>query len=239
MSTVSIKNDYVTLAVKDANEMSAYISMPEKIETSLPALIIFQEAFGVTGHIRNVADSFAKQGYVTIAPELFHRTAPKGFEGNYADFASIAPHFHAITDAGLEADLLAAWDWLKKQSYVKQDAISSIGYCMGGRVSFLANTILPLRSAVSYYGGRVVPDLIKQAPKLHGPMLFFWGGLDKHILNEHIQTITSELDKENKSYVNVKFSYADHAFNCDARANYNKRAATEALAMTLAFLKTE
>ena len=236
MSAVSIKHDYKTLTVSDDSKMSVYTAMPSKIDEALPGLIIFQEAFGVNHHIRNMAERFAAQGFVAISPELFHRTAPQGFEGSYTDFAAVAPHMQGITDTGLEADIRASWEWLKKQSYVQPDHVSCIGYCMGGRVSFLANTILPFKAAISYYGGRIVPDLIKHVSKLHAPMLFFWGGLDKHIPGEQIEAITSALDKENKPYTNVKFSYADHGFNCDARASFNKKASKEALALTLAFL---
>jgi carboxymethylenebutenolidase len=199
--------------------------------------MVFQEAFGVNNHIRHIANNFAEQGYIAIAPELFHRTAPKGFEGSYMDFSAIAPHFQGITEGGMEADIRATWDWLRDNNHVQHDNISCIGYCMGGRVAFLTNTMFPVKAAVSYYGGRIVPDLIKRASKLHAPMLFFWGGLDKHIPNEQIEAITSELDKENKSYINVQISYADHGFNCDERASYNKKAAKESQALAMAFLK--
>ena len=70
-----------------------------------PGLMVFQEAFGVNGHIRNVTERFAAQGYVAVAPELFHRTAPPGFEGNYNDFCSVMPHYQAVTNEAAEADV--------------------------------------------------------------------------------------------------------------------------------------
>ena len=238
MINLSIKHDYLSLAVSDGSKMKAYTAMPDKIDEALPGLIVFQEAFGVNHHIRRITDRFAAQGFVAIAPELYHRTAPKGFEGSYTDFGETAPHSQNITDDGLKADILASWDWIKMQPSVQQDKISCIGFCMGGRVSFLANTILPFKAAVSFYGARIAPDLIKQSSKLHAPMLFFWGGLDKHIPNEQIELIISGLDKENKPYTNVKFSYADHGFNCDERASYNPKASKEAMALTFAFLNS-
>ena len=239
MATFTIKHDFVTLSVSDNSQMSAYTAIPTNIEEPMPGLIVFQEAFGVNTHIRNITDRFAALGFVAIAPELFHRTAPKGFAGSYTDFAAVAPHMQSMTDNGLEADILATWEWLRNQPYVKPEQISCIGFCMGGRVSFLANTLLPFKSAISYYGGRIAPDLVKYANKLHAPMLFFWGGLDKHISKEQIESVTSALDMENKPYTNVKFSYTDHGFNCDERASFNEKASKEAWSLTLAFLKAE
>ena len=68
------QNEYVSLSVADGTAMRAYISRPS--DAPRGGLIVFQEAFGVNAHIRNVTDRFAGEGYLSIAPELFHRTAP-------------------------------------------------------------------------------------------------------------------------------------------------------------------
>jgi carboxymethylenebutenolidase len=226
----------VTLKVSDGTTMQAYVSIPEG-KGPFPGVIVLQEAFGVNGHIRNVADRVAKEGYVAIAPELFHRTAEAGMEIPYnVDFSLIMPHFQAMTPEGMAADAKAAYDWLQQQSNVKHDKIGSIGFCLGGRVSFLANATVPLSASVSFYGGRT-DTLADRAKDLHGPQLFFWGGLDKHILPENIDTVINAVKKANKPYTNVVFSYADHAFHCDDRPAYNKQAASEAWALSMAFFK--
>jgi carboxymethylenebutenolidase len=230
------KGSFIELSVGDCSLMHAYISMPAKVNTRFPALMLFQEAFGVNHHIRNLADRFAEEGFIVIAPELFHRTAHFGFEGNYNDFDAIAPHFKALTETELEADILATWDYLQQNPLVLHDKIASIGYCMGGRVSFLANTVVPLKAAVSYYGSRIVPDLIKRASMLNGPMLFFWGGLDKHISTDVVFGVTDGLDKARKPYISKFIPDADHGFFNDERASYNEHAAKESWAMTLTFL---
>ena len=79
--------EWVELAVSDGTTMRAYVARPDGKPTR--GLLVFQEAFGVNAHIRDVADRFANQGFLAIAPELFHRTAP-GFEGSYADYADWA-----------------------------------------------------------------------------------------------------------------------------------------------------
>ena len=80
MSGPEIVKDKVELSVADGTRMAAYVARP-KDGGPHPGLLVFQEAFGVNHHIRNVAERFAAEGYVAIAPELFHRTAPPGFEG--------------------------------------------------------------------------------------------------------------------------------------------------------------
>jgi carboxymethylenebutenolidase len=230
------KENYADLAISDGTEMAAYIASPQNTGRKSPAIILLQEAFGVNGHMRNVADDFASKGYIVISPELFHRTAPKYWEVPYNDFSVVMPHYSALTNEGLTADLQACHAWLTDNDKVDISKVYSIGYCLGGKVSFLANAVLPLAAGVSYYGGST-DQLADKAKDLHGRHLFFWGGLDKHITQESINTVLNALDEAGKEYVNVKISYADHAFSCDERPAYNKAASDEALALTLAFLK--
>ena len=216
--------------------MAAYVARPSAPGRH-PGLIVFQEAFGVNSHIRNVTERFAAQGYVAIAPELFHRTAPAGFAGDYNDFPSLMPHYQAVTNRAGEADIRAVYDWLSSSPNVRADQISSVGFCMGGRISFLANSVVPLRSAVSFYGGGIAPTLLDRTSQLHGGTLLIWGGLDKHISAEHRQAVTNALNSQNKPYVNVEFSQANHAFFCDERCAYEPHAARQAWALTLEFLR--
>ncbi|ALW86961.1 hypothetical protein AUC43_18885 [Hymenobacter sedentarius] len=226
--------NFVTLTVADGTKMRAYTAFPST-NGPVPGIILLQEAFGVNHHIRSVADRLAKAGYAVVAPELFHRTAKPGLEIAYSDFAKGAmPHYNAINNKDLAADLQASYEWLQTQDQVNSDKIGSIGFCMGGRVSFLANAVLPLAAAVSYYGGGT-HTIKNQAADLHGPHLFFWGGLDAHITKEHIAEVTDAVDAAGKPYINTVISYADHGFNCDERPSYNAEAAAEAWALTLAF----
>jgi len=230
------EKNYVDLAISDGTEMAAYIALPENLQPNTPAIILIQEAFGVNHHMRNVADHFAKDGYVVITPEIFHRTAPKYFEGPYDNFQAVMPHYSAITNEGLTADLKACYQWLTDQGKVDTSSVFSIGYCLGGRVAFLANAVLPLKAGVSYYGGGV-DQIADKAKDLHGRHLFFWGGQDTHIPDEAINKTLKALDDAGKDYINVKISFVGHAFSCDERPSYNKQASDDALALTLAFMK--
>ncbi len=232
----SIHTQRVDLSVSDGTKMSAYAASPES-KGSHPGIIVLQEAFGVNSHIRDVTERFATEGYVAIAPELYHRTAP-GFEGSYTDFAAIKPHMQAMTIPGAETDLRAAFDWLQSQPEVKKEKIFTVGFCMGGRMSFLADTILPLDAAVSFYGGGIAPDLLDRAPRLHARMLFFWGGLDKHITPEKRRAVADALTAAGKVFVNVEFSNADHGFSCNERSAYQPEASRQAWALMLEFLRS-
>ncbi|MVN74869.1 dienelactone hydrolase family protein [Hymenobacter sp. HMF4947] len=223
------------LKVADGTEMHAYVAQPQNT-TAAPGIILFQEAFGVNHHIRSVADRLAAAGYVVVAPELFHRTAEAGLEIGYDNFAAAMPHYGAITPEGLAQDARAAYDWLQSQGNVQQDKIGAIGFCLGGQVSFVANATVPLSAAVSYYGGGL-HTRTAMAKDLHAPHLFFWGGLDAHISKDNIKTIIDAVDATGKPYINTVISYADHGFNCDERPSYNKDAAAEAWAFTLAFFQ--
>lgn len=232
-----MKTEYVKLSVSDGTSMKAYVARPDG--TPKGAMLVLQEAFGVNAHIRDVTERFAREGYLSIAPELFHRSG-EGVDCGYTDFASVMPHMQALKDAGLEADMKAAFDWLGSDTSGLKTG--SIGYCMGGRASFLAGLTLPLSCVVSYYGGGIAdsqffPGLLSRVSQLNAPVLTFWGGLDQHIGLDKTREVEDALRAAKKAHVNVTFGYADHGFFCDARAQYNAMAAKEAWALTLAFLK--
>ena len=90
-----IATQKVTLQVADGSSMNAYVARPAE-EGKFPGMIVLQEAFGVNAHIRDVTERIAREGYVAIAPELFHRSAP-GFEGTYDNFPAAMPHMQAMT----------------------------------------------------------------------------------------------------------------------------------------------
>jgi carboxymethylenebutenolidase len=232
-----MKENYVSLSVEDGTNMDAYTSFPKQGNGPFPAILLFQEAFGVNHHIRNIADRLASQGYIVIAPELFHRTG-SGLDLSYNDFPTMIPHMEALTVARLEADAKACFNWLQQQHAVIKNKIGSIGFCMGGKVSFIANMVLPLQAAVSYYAGRM-PAIADRLRETHGPQLMFWGGLDKHITPDQVELVVKTLQEAKKEFINVTVSYADHAFNCDERPSYHPQAAKEAWALTLAFFESK
>jgi carboxymethylenebutenolidase len=226
------RTEWTDLRADDGTSLRAFVARPDAPATR--GLLVFQEAFGVNAHVRDVAARFAAEGFLAIAPELFHRSAP-GFECAYTEFAKTMPHLQAITEQGLDADIRAAHGWLSREGVGGNCA--AVGYCLGGRAAFVANSGVPLKAAASYYGGRI-PPLITRAPNLSGPMLFLWGGLDHHIPEADREAVVSGVSAANKVFVNVIFSDADHGFFCDARASYNPAAAAQAWSLTKTFLDT-
>lgn len=234
---MQIDTEKIELKVPGGPPMGAYVARPAGAGRN-PGLMVFQEAFGVNGHIRKVTDRFAAEGYVAIAPELFHRTAPPGYEGDYKNFPSVMPHYQAVKNEAAEADIQATYEWLHSNAKVRPGEISCVGFCMGGRVAFLANAVVPMKAAVSFYGGGIAQGLLDRVAKLHGPSLLIWGGLDKHITPEHRKAVVDALAAQHKTYVNVEFSNAEHAFFCDERSAYEPNAARQSWALTLEFLRS-
>src|SRR6202453_4477239 len=104
----NVTTEKVSLKIPDGTHMNAYVARPSD-SVKHPGLLVLQEAFGVNAHIRDVTERFAREGYVSIAPELYHRTAPR-FEGKYDDFQSVIPPMKAMTEKGILEDIRAAYD---------------------------------------------------------------------------------------------------------------------------------
>ena len=230
---MSQSNTRVTLSVSDGTTMSAYVARPASA-TKAPGILVFQEAFGVNAHIRDITDRFASLGFVAIAPELYHRSGP-GFEGSYTDFPAVQPHMAALTNEGINADIDAAYAWLNSEAGVDATRIAAVGFCMGGRVTYMANARVTLGAAVSFYGGGIAPGLLDLAPKQAAPILMFWGGLDTHIPSEQYRAVADALTTAKATHEQVVFGQADHGFFCDARASYSAVAARQAWALVKEF----
>ncbi len=225
----------ISIPVEDGTAMMLYSAKPENAQ-NLPGVMVFQEAFGVNAHIREVTERLAAEGYLAVAPELFHRTGP-GFEGNYTDFEPVRPHIESLSREGLTTDIISAYRWLISQPGTDKDKIVSIGFCMGGRISVMAATLLPLKAAASFYGSNIAATLHNSIPLINCSLLLGWGGQDKHITHEQREKLTKLLDENEKDYVNVVFSKANHGFFCDARAAYHPTAAAEAWELVKVFFK--
>src|SRR6202167_2169460 len=140
---MAIKTEFVNFSVSDGTTMRAYVAHPEGAPRA--GIMVFQEIFGVNAHIRDVTERFAREGYMAIAPELFHRTGP-GFEGKYDDFQAVMSHVAALSNRQIEADIRATHEWLRPNGE-KELPVAVVGFCMGGMVSFLAGITLPIAAA--------------------------------------------------------------------------------------------
>lgn len=215
--------------------MRAYTARPQAAPKK--GIIVVQEAFGITEHIKHVAEHFAQEGFLALAPELFHRTAEAGRVFATSDYASgvLKEHFEAITPEGLMADVGASRDWLLKEG-IPAEKIAIIGFCLGGRTAFLADATYPLAAAVSFYGGGI-DQMLDKVPELKAPIYFFWGGKDQGITAEKRQAVIDAMSASGKPFEYKVFEDADHAFMRDIDpSHYHEASAKEAWALVDSFL---
>lgn len=229
----TITTEWVSVEVSDGTKMDAYVARPAGGEPR-PGLLVLQEIFGVNAHIRDITERFAREGYVALAPDIFHRFAPR-YEGSYEDVPASIALTSNLTPEGILADLGSSFSHLEKTAGVTPGKIGAIGYCMGGRLAYVTNAITGLAAAVSYYGGGIQTQ-VDLVPRLSGPMLFFWAGKDGYISTEARRSVADALRAAGKPFVDVEMSWADHGFFCDARSNHDATAAAQAWPLTLAFL---
>jgi carboxymethylenebutenolidase len=215
----------VRLKASDGFELGAYLARPTT--TPLAGLIVLQEAFGVNAHIRSVADGFAQDGFLAIAPALFDRIQPNvelGYSGE--DLQKGISLARQINPDNAVKDMAAALQFLRNQS---ANHCGSIGYCMGGTMAWLSATRLDLCAAVGYYGGNIARFA---GENRHCPVMLHFGKLDKHIPKEDVDKIEAAHPE-----VQIFWYEADHGFNCNERPSYNPAAARLARERSLAFLK--
>lgn len=218
-------SEYVTLTAADGHQLDAYVARPNG--EPLAALVVVQEIFGVNQHIRSVADGYAKDGFLAVAPALFDRIE-KGVELGYegADMQramSLMPKLDAEKSL---ADVAAAVAFAEEET---GNPIAVIGYCYGGTIAWLAAARLHVAAAVGYYGGRISNYA---GENLSAPVMLHFGMEDAHIP-------ASDVDKIQAAHPDVEIYWyaAGHGFSCDARGSYNKEAAQTARERSLKFLK--
>jgi carboxymethylenebutenolidase len=205
------------------------------------AVVVIQEAFGVNPHIEDVTRRFASAGYHAVAPHLFHRTGSPVLD--YDDFAAVMPNLTSLSDDGLLVDVGAALDHLHAAGWADRQ-IGVVGFCMGGRVTFLVAGHEGLGAAVGFYGGGIVtgrseamPALVDLVPDLATPWLGLFGDADPSIPVDDVERLRDLLDRG--AVVDtaiVRYPDAQHGFHCDRRDSYDKDAAEDAWRRTLDWL---
>jgi carboxymethylenebutenolidase len=219
-------SEFVTLKTSDGFEIGAYVARPEG--EPIAALIVVQEIFGVNSHIRSVADGYAKQGYLAVAPAMFDRfekDVELGYdEAGWKSAMAFVPKLNPVVSLN---DVAAAIDYAKAESGKK---VGIVGYCFGGTMAWLTATRLEVSAAVGYYGG-YIGNFATEKPK--APVMLHFGKLD-----EHIPASVAEAVHAASPEVEIYWYDAGHAFNRDADPKaYVPAAAELALERTLAFFK--
>jgi carboxymethylenebutenolidase len=234
-----MRDGEVTLDTSDG-PMDVYEARPDDPATA--AVIVIQEAFGVNEHIRDVTRRFAAEGYHAVAPALFHRAG--GGTAPYGEFDKVIPLFQGLTDDGILVDLDATVAHLEAAGFTPEH-IGIVGFCMGGRVTFLAAVRRRLGAAVGFYGGGIAsqgfsatfPALIGEAAELHVPWLGLFGDRDTGIPVEDVERLRTTLDEvAPAAHEIVRYPEAEHGFHCDRRDSYHETSAKDAWQRTLDWL---
>ena len=186
------------------------------------------EIFGVNHHIRSVADTYARQGFYTLAPALFDRAEP-GVEFDYspASVQTARGFLARIEEGAILKDIEASINHARRQ--VASRKVGVVGYCMGGSYAWLSATRLKPDAAVGYYGSKVL-ECVAEAPVC--PVMLHFGSQDQHIPVSEVEKI-----QQARPELPVFLYDAGHGFNCDERASYSGAAASLAFSRSLGFLK--
>lgn len=222
-----MKTETIALTAADSLVFPAYVARPDG--TPRGGIVVLQEIFGINAHIRAVADGYAAQGYLAIAPSTFHRVQP-GVELGYTpeDVAAgvkLKAAVEGLPAPGALQDVQAAVN-----AAAEAGPVGVVGYCWGGLLAWRAASLLSgVRAAVPYYGGGMTtPAEVARQPQC--PVLAHFGDQDHAIPLEGVQAFQAA-----HAEVRVEIYSAQHGFNCDHRAAYNAAAAALARQRTLDF----
>ena len=213
----------ITLTCKDGQKIAAYVARPAGAPQG--AVVVLQEIFGANQHIRNVADLYAREGYLAIAPSLFDRVEPGVELGYTGDDPKRGVAIRSQTELPKTLlDIEAAVEAVKAAGKV-----GVVGYCWGGTLAFASavNAVPGVAAAVGYYGGGIAA-MADKTPKI--PLMLHFGETDHSISMADVEKI-----KAAQAGVPIFVYPAGHGFNCDERASFHKESADLARSRTLEF----
>lgn len=210
----------ISLQAEDGHTLEAWLSTP--VQQPRAGIVVLQEIFGLTRHIRTVCDDFAAAGYLTIAPAMFDRVQP-GTVLNYSDFQTARDTMGKLERPDCVADMRAAAEHARVAGKV-----GIVGFCWGGAMADLAACHGLVDAGVSYYG-RMTVEWLDLQPQC--PMLYHYGEDDPLIPPETVEQISAARD----GAVHV-WTGAGHGFNCTDRPDYRPDVARKAASITAEFL---
>jgi len=222
----------------DGQEMNMYVSTPSGSGPS-PAVVVIHHASGVDPFTRSIVDRLAEEGYVALAPNLYHRL-PGG-----TPTQGLTPT-EILSDPDVVADVNAAVDYLRSQPSVDRESVGIIGFCMGGRVVYLAAATNPhLTAAVPYYGGNTMITWGKasQSPfdlssQIGCPIMFHFGEEDQNPSQADMAKLDAELTRLGKAHQFHTYPGANHGFMNHTGQRYHQAASEASWPRTLDFFAT-
>ena len=216
--------------------MPAHWMLPEGAGP-FPAVVVLMEAFGLVRHIEEVAERLAGEGYAVLAPDLYYRQLPDN-KVDYTEVPRAIELMQTIDDGAFIQDLRAALAFLTDSGQVDIRRVAVTGFCMGGRLAFLAACSLPgeIAAAAPFYGGGIHRHL-DQAAAIDCPLLLFFGARDALIPADQVEAIDQRLGALGKDYRIHRYAEADHGFFCDHRASHHPPSAADAWQQLRSFLR--
>jgi len=207
-----------------AGAMPAFLAHPAG-GAAAPAVVVIQEAFGLNPHVKDVARRVAAEGYVALAPDMFWRGG-KGRVAGYDELPKALQLMGEMRDDTIVADVGSAVAYLQQQPFVRRDRIGITGFCMGGRVSYLAAAELPdkIKATAPFYGGGIAVD---KTAKVKAPVLAFFGEKDGFIPVSVAEDLKATLQREKKDGEVIVYPGADHGVFCNERGSYQQAAADD------------
>jgi carboxymethylenebutenolidase len=225
----------ISITSHDGQQFDAYLSLPPTGRG--PGLVIIQEIWGVNEHIKAVADQYALDGYVVLAPDVFWRQeANVNLKYNESDTQKAYQLMTNLDESHAVADLVSTAKALRARPELS-GKLGAIGFCMGGRLSYQLAASGAVDAAVCYYGGGIQNHLDK-APAVKCPILFHYAALDAHIPATAVAAVKKAFAGRNNAQFHV-YEGVDHGFNCWGRPMYQQRAAALARGRTLAWLSEQ
>lgn len=210
----------IELEAADGHHLSAYLAEPAGKPRG--RVVIIQEIFGVTRHIRNVVDQYAAQGYLTAAPALFDRIE-RNVDVPYSDMQRGFGYMQATQLDKVMLDIDATVARVRAAGKV-----AVVGYCWGGMLAYLAAARLKVDAAIAYYGGGI-DRYLDEKPKV--PVLFHYGEKDSHIPLATVEKVKAAYPQ------GTYYLYpAEHGFNCTDRGSYEPKSAQLAFERSVEFL---
>jgi len=214
----------ITISASDGHHLSGYLASPQGPPQA--GLVVLQEIFGVTAHMRRVTDEFAARGYLALAPALFDRLKP-GTELPYTRITEGVALMQQLPIDDVAKDLVGSVTALR--SLLPAGAkVGAVGYCWGGAIADLAACRTNADAAVSYYG-RANVNWLHEHPRC--PILYHFGAKDPLIPPEVVQQIRAGRPAA-EAWV---YPEAGHGFSCDERPEFHQPSHALALERTLTF----
>lgn len=223
---------WIDIEAHDGGSFGAYVSTPPTGKG--PGLIVIQEIWGVNQHIRDVADQYAMDGFTVFAPDIFWRMQPRvDLDYNERDTPKAFEYMKALDRPAAARDLVATAKSLRAHAGVN-GKIASLGFCMGGALSFITAAEGAVDAAVCYYGGGI-HTMLDRVPAIKVPILLHFAGKDGHIPMSAVESVQTAFNGRDDARVDI-YPDVDHGFNCWGRPMYDQQAAALARGRSLAFL---